>query len=99
MLSDNSDKQGYFEKVDWDKEYMKVRFTTPYLVYKLKPVWMILDKAAQITFALISLFIMILSNYWQISLAMFLFYVCFISLCYGISSTLYENRGKEKRLY
>lgn len=65
MDDNNSDRRGYFnENVDWDKEYMKVRFTTPYLVYKLKPIWMVIDKASQITFAIIAIFIMILSSYW-----------------------------------
>lgn len=30
--------------LDYKKEYLKVRFTTPYLVYKLKKLWIILDK-------------------------------------------------------
>ena len=32
------------EKVfDWTEEYNKVKFTTPYLVYKIRPIWIILD--------------------------------------------------------
>jgi len=29
--------------MDWNDEYNKIKFTTPYLVYKMKPLWIILD--------------------------------------------------------
>lgn len=29
---------------NWVEEYNKVRFTTPYLVYKLKSIWIVLDQ-------------------------------------------------------
>lgn len=33
------------EKVmDWAEEFNKVKFTTPYLVYKLRPFWIVLDQ-------------------------------------------------------
>lgn len=46
--SDNSDMKSYFGEgkvnMEWSKEYMKIRFTTPYLVYKIRPIWVVLDK-------------------------------------------------------
>lgn len=78
---------------------MKIRFTTPYLVYKLKPIWVFLDKISQILYAIISIIIMVLSNYWQISLAMAFYLTCFIGLCITIASKLYHNRQIEKKLY
>lgn len=39
--------EDYFQdkaNVDWEKEYLKIRFTTPYLVFKLRKLWVILDK-------------------------------------------------------
>ena len=29
--------------MDWNDEYNKVKFSTPYLVYKMRPIWIILD--------------------------------------------------------
>lgn len=40
--------------------------------------------------------IMVLSNYWQISLSMAIHLTCFICLCLAIASALYKNRKKEK---
>ena len=98
--SRNSDMQeDYFQdkrNVDWDIEYLKVRFTTPFLVYKLKRLWMVLDKVSQILFVLISVLIMVLSNFWQISLSMAIHLACFIGLCLIIASRLYKNRKGEK---
>ena len=31
------------EPMNWLDEYNKVKFSTPYLVYKLKPLWIVLD--------------------------------------------------------
>lgn len=43
----NSDmQQDYFQKealVDFEAEYRAVRFTTPYLIYKVKKIWFVLD--------------------------------------------------------
>lgn len=50
--------------LDWEKEYLKIRFTTPYLVYKIRKIWVVLDKLSQILFVVISIMIMVLSNYW-----------------------------------
>jgi hypothetical protein len=41
--------------------------------------------------------IMILSNYWQISLSMAIHLTCFILLCLIIASALYKNRKDEKK--
>lgn len=71
---------------------MQVRFTTPYLVYKMKPLWVVFDKLSQISFAVISIFIMVLSNLWQISLSMAINLVWFIGLFMIIASKLYDNR-------
>ena len=60
---------------------------------------MVLDKLAQSTFAIISILIMVLAIYWQISLAMFLNLFCFIFLVLTISTRLYDNRRKEKKIY
>lgn len=76
-----------------------IRFTTPYLVYKIKPFWIFFDKLAQGTFALIGILIMLLANYWQISLAMLLNLSCFIILVLIISSRLYDIRRLEKKVY
>jgi hypothetical protein len=85
------------EKVmDWIEEYNKVKFTTPYLVYKLRPFWIVLDQFSQSLFVLISVMIMVLSNYWQISLSMAIHLTCFILLCLIVASALYKNRKKEK---
>lgn len=40
--------------------------------------------------------IMVLSNYWQISLSMAIHLTCFILLCLIVASALYKNRKKEK---
>ena len=74
---------------NWHQEYLKVRFTTPYLVYKVKKIWVIMDKISQSMFVLTSVMIMILSNYWQISLSMAVHLTCFICLCLMIASRLY----------
>jgi hypothetical protein len=29
--------------MDWNDEHNKIKFTTPYLVYKMRPIWIILD--------------------------------------------------------
>lgn len=78
---------------------MQVRFTTPYLVYKMKPFWPIFDKLSQISFAVISIFIMVLSNLWQISLAMAIMLGWFVCLFLIIASKLYDNRVREKKKY
>ena len=44
----------------------------------------------------ISVAIMVLSNYWQISLSMAVHLTCFIGLCLIIASQLYANRTFEK---
>jgi hypothetical protein len=35
--------EGPEKVIDWNDEYNKVKFTTPYLVYKMRPIWIILD--------------------------------------------------------
>ena len=44
----NSDMQhDYFERakaVDYEELYREIRFTTPFLVYKIKKLWVVLDK-------------------------------------------------------
>ena len=30
--------------MDWNDEFNKLKFSTPYLVYKMKPIWIILDQ-------------------------------------------------------
>ena len=42
--------------------------------------------------------IMVLSNYWQISLSMATHLTCFIGLCLVTASKLYQNREKEKKI-
>ena len=63
---DNSDMMEDYNQdaaaVNWKKEYMKIRFTTPYLVYKVRRLWFILDKCSQLIFVFISLMIMILAT-------------------------------------
>lgn len=47
QLNNSDMQQDYFEadkEVDWRKEYLKIRFSTPYLVYKIRKVWLLLDK-------------------------------------------------------
>jgi hypothetical protein len=83
-------------KNDWEAEYRAVRFTTPYLIFKLKKLWLILDIISQSSFVIISVMIMILSNYWQISLSMAVHLTCFIGLCLIIASKLYKNRKMDK---
>ena len=85
-------------KVDWKREYLKIRFTTPYLVYKLRRLWFIVDKCSQLIFVFISLMIMILATTWQISLSMAIHLTCFIGLCLQIASRLYKNRKAEKKV-
>ena len=85
-------QEGYFNdkrNLNWKEEYLKIRFTTPYLVYKVRKIWIILDKISQILFVVISVMIMVLSNYWQISLSMAIHLTCFIGLCIIIASKLY----------
>lgn len=94
IQSINSDRQPYDEDesrkiVNWQDEFTKIRFTTPFLVYKLKKLWVVLDKISQTSFVIISVMIMVLSNYWQISLSMAIHLTCFISLCLLIASKLY----------
>jgi hypothetical protein len=76
---------------------MKIRFTTPYLVFKLRRLWFIIDKCSQLIFVFISLMIMILATQWQISLSMATHLTCFIGLCLQIASSLYQNRKEEKK--
>lgn len=78
---------------------MKIRFSTPYLVYKIKPFWNILDKLSQLTFVIISILIIILAEYWQISFAMLFNIACFVSLCLALSVKLYNMRKQERQLY
>ena len=103
IQSINSDRQPYDDEgakqiINWQDEFTKIRFTTPYLVYKVKKLWVILDKISQSSFVIISVMIMILSNYWQISLSMAIHLTCFIGLCLLIASKLYSNRKKEKKI-
>jgi hypothetical protein len=35
--------EGPEKVIDWNEEYNKVKFSTPYLVYKMRPIWIILD--------------------------------------------------------
>ena len=97
----NSDMQhDYFERakaIDYEELYREIRFTTPFLVYKIKKLWVVLDKISQSSFVIISVMIMVLSNYWQISLSMAIHLTCFISLCLVIASKLYQNRKKDKK--
>jgi uncharacterized membrane protein YgaE (UPF0421/DUF939 family) len=67
----NSDYQSYFETEndknkdhDWDAEYIKVKFTREFMVYKIKKVWPVLDIISQLLFLVTSILIMILANYW-----------------------------------
>jgi hypothetical protein len=83
-------------KVDWNQEFMKIRFTRPYLVYKVRKVWVIIDKCSQLVFVIISLMIMILATHWQISLAMAIHLTCFVGLCLRVATKLYQNRKKMK---
>ena len=90
----------YFERakaIDYEEIYKEIRFTTPFLVYKIKKLWVVLDKISQSSFVIISVMIMVLSNYWQISLSMAIHLTCFISLCLVIASKLYQNRKKDKK--
>jgi len=50
-------------------------------------------------FVVISIMIMILSNYWQISFSMAIHLSVFIGLCLVISSKLYNFRKDEKVKY
>jgi low affinity Fe/Cu permease len=59
----------------------------------------VLDKLSQILFVVISVMIMVLSNYWQISVAMAIHLTCFICLCLVISSQLYKRRKLDKKTY
>ena len=85
--------------VDWADEYMKIRFSNQYLVYKIKPIWLLLDRLSQMTFVLISLVIIILALYWQISVAMWYNMGCFIGLCLALAINLYNVREKDRALY
>lgn len=82
--------------IDYDKEFMKIRFTTPYLVYKLRRLWFVIDKCSQLIFVFISLMIMILATQWQISLSMAVHLTCFIGLCLQIANILYKHRKIDK---
>jgi hypothetical protein len=84
-------------KVDWNQEFMKIRFTRPYLVYKVRKVWVIIDKCSQLVFVIISLMIMILATHWQISLSMAIHLTCFVGLCLRVATKLYQNRKKMKK--
>ncbi len=46
----NSDMQEAYHQegslVDWRREFLKIRFTTPYLVFKLRRLWFLLDKCS-----------------------------------------------------
>jgi|LauGreDrversion4_2_1035121.scaffolds.fasta_scaffold12084_10 hypothetical protein len=98
---DNSDMVEEYNQdataINWKQEYMKIRFTTPYLVYKVRRIWFIVDKCSQLIFVFISLMIMILATQWQISLSMAIHLTCFIGLCLQIASRLYKNRRAEKK--
>ncbi len=82
---------------DWKAEFLKIRFSTPYLVYKLRKIWVFLDKCSQLIFVIISLIIMMLATHWQISLSMAIHLTCFLGLCLEIAQKLHENREKEKK--
>jgi hypothetical protein len=77
------------KKVDWQAEYLKIRFTSAYFVYKIRILWNVFDKTSSILFVGISIIIMLLSNYWWISLAMLFYLACFISLCMTIAKRFY----------
>jgi len=32
------------ERVNWKEEFKKIRFTRPYLVYKMRKIWFVIDK-------------------------------------------------------
>ena len=83
--------------VDFEAEYRAVRFTTPYIIYKVKKMWVVLDIISQSSFVIISVMIMVLSNYWQISLSMAVHLTCFIGLCLIVASKLYKNRKQDKK--
>ncbi len=83
-------------EVDWKAEFMKIRFSTPYLVYKMRRIWLFVDKCSQLIFLIISLIIMILATHWQISLSMAIHLTCFLGLCLQIAQKLYQNREREK---
>ena len=61
MLEVYNDNQNL---VNWKTEFMKIRFSTPYLVYKVRKIWLIVDKCSQLIFVIISLIIMILATHW-----------------------------------
>ena len=104
-VSRNSDMQELYlndmeeekERVNWKEEFKKIRFTRPYLVYKMRKIWFVIDKFSQLIFVFISLMIMILATHWQISLSMAINLTCFVGLCLRVASKLYTNRKKEKR--
>jgi hypothetical protein len=41
---DEKGLEGPERVMDWNDEFNKLKFTTPYLVYKMKPIWIILDQ-------------------------------------------------------
>lgn len=41
---DEKGLEGPVRVMDWNDEFNKLKFTTPYLVYKMKPIWIILDQ-------------------------------------------------------
>lgn len=43
MLEVYNDNQS---EVDWKTEFMKIRFSTPYLVYKVRKIWFVVDKCS-----------------------------------------------------
>ena len=105
VKSDNSEMQEFFadkrekKSIDWHTEYLKVRFSSAYFVFKIRRLWFFFDKISSILFVIISLIIMFLSNYWQISLAMLFYLGCFISLCMMIAKKFYEVRKNERKTY
>jgi hypothetical protein len=43
-IYDEKGLEGPERVIDWNDEFNKLKFSTPYLVYKMKPIWIILDQ-------------------------------------------------------
>ena len=68
IKSDNSEMMEFFadkkKNINWQNEYLKIRFSSAYFVFKIRRLWFFFDKISSILFVIISLIIMFLSNYW-----------------------------------
>jgi hypothetical protein len=88
-VSRNSDLKAYFdEKKDeynWKKEYLKVRFTKEYMVYKVRSAWPVFDILSHLMFIIVNTCIMLLATYWYINAIMFFLLVCFSIMCLSIA--------------